>query len=136
MLLFASSPESVFYVWRATIPQIGDRATLSTNKSSRLQPMEILLAILASSVFAMATFVLGIFVGAHFVKMTEERAMLTMAEPEMLQILSSPELVMTKSGRLIHLKSVACRWAKDQVGVEPLKMCSQCFRETSKVKVK
>ena len=32
---------------------------LSTNKRSRLEPMEILLAILASSRFAMATFVLG-----------------------------------------------------------------------------
>ena len=59
-----------------------------------------------------------------------------MAEPDILEILSSPELVMTKSGKLIHLRSVACRWAKDKIDVEPLKMCSQCFRETSKVKVK
>ena len=60
--------------------------------------------------------------------MAEERAMLTMAEPEMLQILSSPELVMTKSGRLIHLKSVACRWATDPSVVQPLKNVLALFQ--------
>ena len=95
-----------------------------------------MLAILASSVFAMATFVLGLFVGAHFVKMAEGRSMLTMAEPDISEILSSADLVVITSGKLIHLRSVACRWAKDKVDVEPLKMCSQCFPETSKVKVK
>ena len=120
------------------MPAVAEYDRAKAPVPSQVFQMEILLAVLASSVFAMASFLIGLYVGAHYRRQQPQDRHVHRAEtrfmPEMLEILSSPDLVMTKTGKLIHLRSVACRWTKDKVDLEQLKMCSYCFPDSSKVK--